>query len=150
MELLENDYEQTLLQALPPNARDLALELLSTYSLGQILALREKTEPDKELLATKHVSDRYWLPLINAAILAKSTYFLPNPKFSQDEIFYLIKAACSSINYPIKQATLKELMEFTQAKEMHVLSKWLQDFSELLLQQNREKSFKVGMSKASR
>lgn len=136
MELLENDYEQKLLMDLPPNARDLAQELLSTRSLGELLSLRESAEIDKDLLASKRVSERYWSDLINAAILAKSTYFLPNPKFSQDEIYFLIRTASSTINYPIKQSALKDLIEFTKTKEMLVFANWLEQFSELLLQKN--------------
>ncbi|WP_024850090.1 hypothetical protein [Hydrogenovibrio kuenenii] len=136
MELLENDYEQKLLMDLPPNARDLAQELLSTRSLGELLSLRESANADKDLLASKHVSERYWSDLINAAILAKSTYFLPNPKFSQDEIYFLIRAASSTINYPIKQSALKDLINFAKTKEMPVLAKWLEQFSDLLLQKN--------------
>lgn len=143
MELLENDYEQKLLMALPPNARDIALGLLSTKSLGELLSLRESQQPDKNLLASKKVAERYWFDILNAATLAKSTYFLPNPSFTQEEIFFLIKAACSSINYPIKQATLVDLMDFTLKKDMPILHEWLQKFSALLLQQNQEKSFKL-------
>lgn len=134
MELLENDYEQKLLMDLPPNARDLAQEMLSTRSLGDLLLLRENAEPDKEILASKHVLERYWSDLINATILAKTTYFLPNSKFSQDEVFFLIKVAASTVNYPIEQTSLKEFIEFAKAKDMLILANWLEDLSDLLVQ----------------
>lgn len=133
MELLESDYEQKLLLELPPHARDLASELLSTRSLGELLSLREQQEPDKALLATKRVPERNWYELMNAAVLAKTTYFLPNPKFSQEEIYYLIKVASTCIHYPLKQGNLKDLIEFSETQDMPVLTNWLRNFSKLLL-----------------
>lgn len=142
MNLLENNFEQKLLLELPPHARDVAHDLLTTESLGGLLSLREKNEPDKARLKSKNVPENLWLSILNAAILAKSTYFLPNPKFSQEEILFLIKAACSSINYPIKQATLMDLIEYTRQQDMETLYQWLKDFSKLLIKQNQEKSLK--------
>lgn len=134
MELLESDYEQKLLLELPPHARDLANELLSTRSLGELLSLREQPEPDQALLASKHVHERHWYDMMNAAVLAKTTYFLPNPKFNQKEIYYLIKVASSCIRYPLKQGNLKDLIDFTETQDMPVLTNWLENFSQLLLQ----------------
>ncbi len=135
MPLIENQFEQTLLQELPPHARDIALDFMGTYSLGELLMALQTNEPDKELLQRKKVPSSYWEPILKATLLAKCTYFIPNPEFRQEERLFLIKAACMSADYPLSSFSLAEVIEISHQK-MPVLHQWLKRLTEDLKENN--------------
>ncbi|MBD3611759.1 MAG: hypothetical protein HUJ13_05010 [Hydrogenovibrio crunogenus] len=124
MHLIENEFEQKLLHELPPHARDIGLDLVSTRSLGELLVMLDENQVDKELLAVKKVPSTMWEPILRAALLAKATYFLPNPELSQEEMLFLLKAACMSAGYPLSEYSLADLIELTE-DEMPVFHRWL-------------------------
>ncbi|QBZ82070.1 hypothetical protein GHNINEIG_00094 [Hydrogenovibrio crunogenus] len=124
MHLIENEFEQKLLHELPPHARDIGLDLVSTRSLGELLVMLDENQVDKELLSVKKVPASLWEPILRAALLAKTTYFLPNSELSQEEILFLIKAACMSSGYPLPEHSLAEIIELTE-EDMPVFHRWL-------------------------
>lgn len=138
MHLLENSFERKLLNDLPPNARDIAEEFLATKSLGDLLLLLKKDTPDTKTLEEKKVREHFWLPIIKAAILAKTTYLLPNQQLTREEILFLIKAICLSIDYPSQEIVLKDMIEYAKKKEMTTLNLWLSQFSKLLVEKSKE------------
>lgn len=124
MHLIENEFEQKLLHELPPHARDIGLDLLSTKSLGELLLMLGENSADKELLSVKKVPANLWEPILRATLLAKATYFLPNPKLSQEEVLFLIKAACMSAGYPLTGYSLADIIELSE-EQMPVFHRWL-------------------------
>ena len=131
MQLLENTYEKTLLLQLSPRARDLAEELLNALSLAELLSMWQKNIPDEALLNEHQVPNTEWYAILNATILAKTTYFLANPRFTKAETLYLIKAACASAGFPLTKHALKEVTQLSQPN-FPVLHEWLLEFSLLL------------------
>ncbi|KUJ74264.1 hypothetical protein AVO42_02275 [Thiomicrospira sp. XS5] len=141
MPLIENEFEQALLQELPPHARDIALDFMGTYSLGELLEALQANEPDKELLQRKKVPSSYWEPILKATLLAKCTYFIPNPEFRQEERLFLIKVACMSAGFPLSTFSLVEILEISHQK-MPVLNQWLKRLTADLQENNA--LFKAG------
>ncbi|WP_321325257.1 hypothetical protein [Thiomicrorhabdus sp.] len=137
MHLIENKYETAALLKLPPHARDIAEQLLTKTPLNELLILWQEKEPNLNLLAHHKVPVALWGEIIDATLLAKTTYFLPNEKLSKEEILYLIKAACHSINKPLSAYTIKDVIELSQ-EEYPVLSQWLADFAKLLKQKKED------------
>lgn len=131
MQLFENRYENALLLKLPPKARDLAENLLALKPLNELLELSQKNKPDTELLATHGVPHEYWQPILNATILAKTTSFLANSNFNQEEVLYLIKAATASAGMPLNKYTLRDVIELSKA-DLPILNLWLKEFAKLL------------------
>ncbi|MDG4813593.1 hypothetical protein P8629_11290 [Hydrogenovibrio sp. 3SP14C1] len=124
MHLIENEFEQKLLHELPPHARDIGVDLLSTRSLGDLLLMLDENQVDKELLSVKKVPSNLWEPILRAALLAKTTYFLPDSELSQEEVLFLIKAACMSAGYPLTDYSLANIIELTE-EDMPVFHRWL-------------------------
>ncbi len=131
MNLIENDYEKALMLQLTPNARDLSEHLFSTCSLQQLL----------EMLYEKNLSDQYMKPhlseelaqqILYATLLAKTTYFLPNPKMSKEECGYLITLACEVAGYTLKEYSLSEVITASKI-EMPIFSDWLLAFEKLYI-----------------
>lgn len=131
MQLLENKYEKTLLLQLSPKARDVAEGLLNSLSLAELLSMWQKNIPDETLLNEHQVPNKEWYAILNATILAKTTYFLANPRFTKAEILYLIKAACGSAGLSLTKHSLKEAIQLSQSN-FPVLHEWLLEFSLLL------------------
>lgn len=131
MQSLEYRYEKTLLLKLPPKARDIAEELLKTQSLAELLVMWQTNTVDSKLLVEFQVTSEHSYAILNAAILAKTTYFLANPNFSQKEALYLIKAASASAGLSLKKHDLKEVIQLSRI-EFPVLHEWLLDFYPLL------------------
>lgn len=125
MPLIENEFEQALMNQLPPHARDVAQDLMGTYSLGELLMALQANEPDQQRLAQKKVPARYWEAILRATLLAKCTYFIPNPKLSREERLFLVRVACMSAGYPLSSYRLFEILEITH-QEMPVFHQWLQ------------------------
>lgn len=139
MQLIEKTYEKKALLDLPPNVRDLAEDLLSRYSLAQLLSLQAQKEPpefEKTLLKEYNTLSRYWLPVLQATLLAKATYFLPNQEMNQNQILYLIKLACTNAGYPLGIYSLADIIEITK-NDMRVLSEWLKHMGNLLLDKKK-------------
>lgn len=133
--MIENDYEDTLLLELPPHARDIALDFLSTRSLGQLLRMLHQNEPITAILSKKRVMKSLWKPILKAAVLAKTTYFIPNPEFSQKQMLFLLKSACLAADYPLSVYSLPEVMQITE-KKMPIFHEWLSTFAEELVRRN--------------
>ncbi|WP_029406507.1 hypothetical protein [Thiomicrorhabdus sp. Milos-T2] len=131
MHLLENKYETAGLLKLPPHARDIAEHLLTLTPLNQLLLMQQANDPDTALLNEHHVPITLWPDILNATLLAKTTYFLPNPNFNKEELLYLMKAACSSIGLPLNVYSVKEVIEMS-AEEYPVFSEWLNTFAKQL------------------
>jgi len=131
MQLLENRYEKALLLQLPPKARDVAEVLLNTLSLAELLSMWQQNTPDKMLLNEHQVPHKEWYAILNATVLAKSTYFLANAQFTKEEALYLIKAACGSAGLSLTKHSLKEAVQLSLS-DFPVLHEWLLEFSLLL------------------
>jgi hypothetical protein len=138
MQLIENKYETALLMKLPPNARDIAEHLLTVKPLDVLLTMWLQNEPDLNLLSQHHVTSLLWEDILKATILAKITYFFENPNFSEEEILYLLKAACASAGYPLKAYSLAEVIEMSE-NEMPIFHQWLLQFSHLLKQVHQQR-----------
>lgn len=133
MHLIENNFEKKLLLDLPPHARDIAEEFLSEKSLGDLMRLIEVNTPDSYILNAKKVPELYWQDILKAALLAKTTYFFPNEKLSREEMLFLIKVICLSLDIPRQDIALKDIIELAKREEMYVLSGWLNELSDLLI-----------------
>jgi hypothetical protein len=131
MNLVENKYEDKLLMDLPPNARDIALDLFARTPLGKLLQDLQMIKPNTELLAEHKVAESYWKPILQAATLAKITYFLPNGKYSQEEILYLLKVVCLCVDYPQKNISFYGVAFFIKT-DMPTLHNWLNELSKLM------------------
>ena len=131
MQSFDDRYEKTLLLKLPPKARDVAEVLLKTKSLAELLAMWQESAIDLNLLNQFQVPTEYSYSILNAVILAKTTYFSANPNFSQEEILYLIKAASACAGMSLKKHSLKEIIQLSQV-DFPVFHEWLLDFSRLL------------------
>jgi len=128
MHLIENKYENAGLLKLPPNARDVADQLLTTTPLSELLLMLEAQSPNLEQLDQHNVPEALWDDILKATLLAKTTYFLPNEMFSKEEILYLIKAACLSINLPLHIYSIKDVIDMSQ-EEYPVFTDWLKGFT---------------------
>ncbi|BCN92324.1 hypothetical protein THMIRHAM_01090 [Thiomicrorhabdus immobilis] len=133
MHLIENKYETAGLLKLPPHARDIAEHLLTLTPLNELLLMWQADEPNQDLLHEHRVPEKLWPEIINATLLAKTTYFLPNPNFTKEELLYLMKAACSSIGLPLNLYSVKEVIEMSR-EEYPIFSEWLKTFANLLKQ----------------
>jgi len=133
MHLIENKYETAGLLKLPPHARDIAEHLLTITPLHELLLIWQDGTPNKDLLHRHHVPESLWEEIINATLLAKTTYFLPNPNFTKEELLYLMKAACSSIKLPLNAYSVKEVIEMSQ-EGYPVFNSWLTSFAKQLKQ----------------
>ena len=133
MHLIENKYETAGLLKLPPHARDIAEHLLTITPLHELLLIWKDGTPNKDLLHQHHVPESFWGEILNATLLAKTTYFLPNPNFTKEELLYLMKAACSSIKRPLNTYSVKEVIEMSQ-EDYPVFSSWLTNFAKQLKQ----------------
>ena len=131
MHLIENKYETAGLLKLPPHARDVGEHLLTITPFNELLSLWQAKQPDKELLHLYKVPEAYWNEILDATLLAKTTYFLPNDHFTKEELLYLMKAACESIHLPLSLYSVKEVIKMCE-DEYPVLSEWLTLFAERL------------------
>ena len=138
MQLIENKYETALLLQLAPNARDIAEYLLTVKPLDVLLTMWQENVPDVDLLTQHHVASKHWEGILKAAILAKITYFFENPNFSEEEILYLLKAACACAALPLKAYSLGEVIEMSK-NEMPIFHQWLVGFARLLKQVHRQR-----------
>lgn len=125
--------------ALPPHAHDIAEHLLALTPLNELLFLQQTNQPNRDLLAQHKVPTALWPDIVKAAVLAKVTGFMDNPQWTKEEILYLIKAACTAADLPLKAYTLAEVMERSIDK-MPVLHQWLTRLTQQLqhLQQTRK------------
>jgi len=131
MQLIENDYEQKLMQALPPHARDIAEDLLNATSLKSLISMLAANTPDKTILSPKNVPNSLWIPILKTALLAKCTYFLPNNQFNSKEVMFLMKTACRSAGYPLEEYPLRDVLALTK-KDMPIFHHWLIQFTQCL------------------
>ncbi len=131
MELIENKYEMAGLMMLPPHARDVADHLLTVTPLNKLMEMREQNQPDTNLLKQFNAPAKLWLEILNAALLAKTTYFLDNPYFTEEELLFLIKTACSSINMPLEVYSIKDVLEMS-AEDYPVFCDWLKELTKHL------------------
>lgn len=131
MQPLDDRYEKALLLKLPLKARDVAEELLKTKSLAELLSMWQQNTIDLNLLNTFQTSSEHNYSILNAAILAKTTYFLANPSFTQKEVLYLIKAASASAGMSLKKNSLKEIIQLSRI-DFPDFHQWLLNFSRLL------------------
>ncbi|MGC9385715.1 MAG: hypothetical protein ACP5D0_02110 [Hydrogenovibrio sp.] len=118
------------MKKLPPNAREVACDLMSEHSLGELLVAWQTNEPDKALLSPKKVPFNQWQAILKAALLAKCTYFIPNPEFQPEEKAFLIQVACMSAGYPVSHFDSQEIMEMAH-QEMPVFHQWLKQLEEV-------------------
>lgn len=137
MQLLENNFENGAIQQLPPNARDLAEHLLTITPLEKLLTMQQEDKPDKRLLSEFNVPKKHWIDILNATILAKTTYFVVNPNFSADEILYLMKAACLSINRPLNVYSVKDVIEMSQ-EDYPIFTNWLTKLAKQLKNKTKQ------------
>ncbi|HHT00209.1 MAG TPA: hypothetical protein ENK73_05060 [Thiomicrospira sp.] len=114
MHLIENKYETAALLKLPPNARHIAEHLLSITPLSELLIMVQDGTPDQNLLKEYNAPKSLWDDVLKATLLAKTTYFLPNEKFTKEEFLYLIKSACLSVDLPLNIYSIKEVIEMSQ------------------------------------
>jgi len=131
MHLIENKYETAGLQNLPPHARDVADQLLTVTPLSELLTIWQDNTPNSELLQEHKAPEQLWPDIVNAALLAKVTYFLPNENFTKEELLYLMKAGCASIKLPLNVYSIKEVVEMSE-NDYPVFSQWLTDFAKHL------------------
>ena len=131
MQLLENKYEKAGLLLLPPNARDVAEHLLTVMPLEKLLQMQQENQPDINLLKDFNVPKTLWLDILNATLLAKSTYFIINPKLCTEEIMYLMKVACNSIDRPLNIYSIKEVIEMSR-DDYPIFTEWLAELGRLL------------------
>lgn len=131
MPLIENIYENAALLKLPPNARDMAEHLLSVTPLSHLLLMLEQNTPDQALLYEHKVPESAWQDSVKAALLAKTTYFLLNEKFNKEELLYLIKTACLSVNRPLNVYSIKEVMDMSRT-DYPILVQWLKTYIKAL------------------
>jgi len=128
MELIENKYETAGLLMLPPHARDVAEHLLTITPLDKLVAMQQTLEPDQKLLKRFKAPESLWKDILNAALLAKATYFFVNPDFSKEELLYLMKAACLGIDKPLNVYSVKEVIEIS-GEDYPVLTEWLTEMA---------------------
>ena len=131
MHLIENKYETAGLLNLPPHARDIAEHLLTVTPLSDLLVLWQAKEPNRELLRLHKVPESFWNEILDATLLAKTTYFLPNEKFTKEEITYLMKAACESIQLPLNAYSVKDVIKMSK-EDYPVFNEWLITFAKQL------------------
>jgi hypothetical protein len=142
VDLIENEFEKALILRLSPNARDLAEYLFSTQPLKTLLEMRYKTGLQPELTEQYHLSERQALPLLNALLLAKATYFLPNPKFAASDYRYLIQLACESAGFDLNSTSVPEILASIKG-ELPIFHQWLSTFYAQEQALLKEKSHRV-------
>lgn len=139
MHLIEKSYEKKALLDLPPNARDVAEDLLTRCSLAQLLALQAQgtpSEAEQRLLHEHHAPVHHWMNILKATLLAKCTYFLPSKDMSQAQILYLIKCACTNADYPLGEYSLADIIEISRP-DMLAFSEWLSHMTNLLIDKKK-------------
>lgn len=134
MHLIENKYETAGLLLLPPHARDIAQHLLTVTPLSELLLMWQNQKPNHELLIRHKVPVEFWEKIIDATLLAKVTYFLPNSTFNRDEVLYLIKAGCLAIKMPLDTYSVKEVID-AKSEDYPVFINWLKQLAKLLQKQ---------------
>ncbi len=128
--LTENKYEDKLLSDLPLNARDIAVNFFTHSSLKEMLVKLQEKEPDLDVLKEYKVSPEHWIAILQAAILAKTTCFLPQKSFSQQEILYMVKIVCICIDYPTDDFSIVAVADYTK-EDMPILHDWLLNLSRI-------------------
>jgi len=128
MALSEKKYERHLLQELPPNARDVAEFLFSNKPLLFFLKQQATAKVDHALLEQSKVSPKLWPEIIQAALLAKITYFEPNPNLTAEQLEFLMEKACDLVNMPMQQLSVEQIIELTH-NNMTWFAKWLHQMS---------------------
>lgn len=131
MHLIENKYETAGLLLLPPHARDIAEHLLTITPLSELLLMQHNQKPNHELLLRHKVPVEFWEEIIDATLLAKATYFLPNEKFSRDEILYLIKVGCLAVKMPLDTYSIKDVID-EKGEDYPIFIDWLKTLTKLL------------------
>ena len=134
MHLIENKYETAGLLLLPPHARDIAQHLLTVTPLSELLLMWQNQKPNHELLIRHKVPVEFWEKIIDATLLAKVTYFLPNSTFNRDEVLYLIKAGCLAIKMPLDTYSVKDVID-AKSEDYPIFADWLKQFTKLLQKQ---------------
>ena len=134
MHLIENTYETAGLLLLPPHARDIAQHLLTVTPLSELLLMWQNQKPNHELLIRHKVPVEFWEKIIDATLLAKTTYFLPNKTFNRDEVLYLIKAGCLAIKMPLDTYSVKDVID-AKSEDYPIFADWLKQFTKLLQKQ---------------
>lgn len=136
MQFLEPQYETTGLLDLPPLARDIALEWLSSKNLTELLSIQAENTPDTALLSQHKTSAELWPKIISATLLAKVTSFTPSESYQPAEVLYLLKIACSNAGYSLSIYTLSDVIELI-GSDMPNLKNWLMEFAALLRAQKK-------------
>ena len=131
MSLNQNNYERFSLQELPPHARDVAEYLFSSQPLVYFLKQQQTPEPDIYLLDTHKVPHSMWPEIIHAALLAKLSFFEPNPTLKREQVLFLIQSACKLIGMPLNQYSLEDVIR-QNTEQMPQLSRWLISQAQLL------------------
>lgn len=127
----DGDYEFSLRDMLPGNARDLVMHLFTTASLAQMLQLWQSQEVDKFLLNKYRVNTSDWQPALQAAIIAKLSYLRIDDNYSIHEMVYLMKAACTVLGKPLTEYNLNEVIN-GQYAQTPKLSLWLMKLAQLV------------------
>lgn len=127
---LVHRYEDQLIRRLPPNAQHVAELLLSQTSLAELLVIRDAQQIDLLLLAQNNVPVGLWSDIVQAALLARITYFDPSPLLDQEKILLLVKLAIETIGFSLTTP----LPQVVTAVKDHYprLTAWLVSMAQLL------------------
>ena len=130
MKPIENDFEEEPILALAPIAQKVAYDIFTTWPLPKMMEYWLENKPDKALLKFHGCPERFWKKALQAAFVAKTTYFLPNPKFSKAERDYLLSLACTHIGYPLTEYSLKDAL-YACREKYPIFSRWLLEMYKL-------------------
>lgn len=130
MKPIENTFEEEPILALAPIAQRVAYEIFTTWPLPKMMESWLENKPDEALLKYHSCPARFWEAILHAAFVAKTTYFLPNPKFSKSDRDYLVSLACAHLGYPLTEYSLKEVVYACQAR-YPVFTRWLLEMYKL-------------------
>lgn len=139
MKPIENTFEEEPILALPPVAQRVAYELFSTWPLPKLMDSWINDHPADREMKAHGCPPRFWPEILSAAMVAKVTYFVPNPRFHARHIKYLVHLACAHIGYPLTHYTLAEAIGASQHR-YPVLHTWLTTFLNSLRNTEDEKA----------
>ncbi len=130
MKPIENTFEEQFILELAPIAQRVAFAVFSTWSLPQMMDHWLNAKRPDQLLRDYDCPPRFWRDILRAAMIAKVTYFLPNPRFKRQQVEYLLALASALIDRPMTEFPPEDALAATQ-RDYPVLHRWLQQFQRL-------------------
>lgn len=137
MAVILHAYEDRLIRDLPLlKAQHVAENLLSRYSVVELLELQLSGEVDDYAMSQNKLPYDLWPEIVRAALLARISYFDPSPNLNKEKILLLVKLAVEAIGFTVS-TPLPQVVAAIKSDYLR-LTNWLIQMAQLLAKLNAE------------